>query len=450
MSPDTIKIPHLFEPRSYQRQLLEAFDRRCRRLVSVRHRRSGKSTDAVQLIVREAWQHVGTFFIICPTYAQGRKVYWDGLTHEGRRLLLGYIPPALIASVSENEMQIVLTNGAVIQVVGADQPERLRGTNPLGVVFDEYSVMPTSEPWEILRPVLAENGGWGLFCFTPTGRNHAWELYEMARTNPEWFCQLLTVADTRRDAAGEDGAPVIAEAIVDRERLEGMSEERIQQEYFCSFNAAIQGAYYAKELARAEQDKRITRVPWESRVEVDTSWDLGVGDSTAIIFFQTVSREIRIIDCLEASGEGLPFYAKALRERPYVYGTHYGPHDLAVRELGSGKSRYAIAAGLGIRFKIVRNLSIDDGIAAARAIFPRCWFDDVKCRPLLRALAEYRKDWSEDKQTFSARPRHDWASHFSDSFRYLSIGYREPDREPRRPVRVKNDWDVMNYERERA
>jgi phage terminase large subunit len=420
-----IEVPYRFEPRSYQRPVLEAFEEGCRRAALIWHRRASKSTVSVQLVVTWSVEAVGTYFIVTPTYSQGRKIYWDGLTHDGRRLLLGYIPPDLIESASENEMQVVLTNGSVIQIVGADQADRLRGTNPRGVVFDEYSVMPTSEPWDILRPVLAENGGRALFCFTPRGRNHAFDLWEMARTNPEWYTSRLTVADTRRDAEGEDGGPVISEDIVDRERLEGMSEELVQQEFYCSFAAAIHGAYYAKELAQAEAGKRITRVPWESALTVHTAWDLGIGDATAIIFFQAVRNEVRLIDYLEASGEGLPFYAKALKERPYAYGDHHGPHDLRVRELGTGKSRFEQAASLGIRFRVVRNLPIDDGIAAARAMFARCWFDDTKCRGLLRALAEYRKDWSDDKQTFAAKPRHDWASHGADAFRYLALGHRE-------------------------
>lgn len=424
-----VDLPYRFTPRSYQRTVLAGLEA-YKRSVLVIHRRGTKSTMAVNHTVAAAWKRVGSYFLICPTFAQARRIYWDGLTHDGRRLLLGYIQEELLASVSENEMQIVLTNGSVIQLMGADQADRLRGTNPVGVIFDEYALMPTSEPWDICRPVLAENDGFAVFCFTPKGRNHAHALYEMARLNPEWFTYLATVADTRRDAEGENGRPVVTAEQVERERAEGMPDELIQQEFYCSFNAAIAGAYYAKELQRAELEGRIDAVPWISTQPVHTAWDLGVGDATVIVAFQLIGASIHVIDAYESHGEGLAHYVGVLqqwaRDRHYVYGKHYAPHDIGQREFGTGLARWDQAKHLGVRFQVLDRGRLEDGIAAGRAAFARARFDKTRCRKLLDALANYRSEWSEEKQVLALRPRHDWSSHYADAWRYLAMSIKEP------------------------
>jgi hypothetical protein len=447
-----VTVPYRWVPRLHNRALLEVFDGGCRRIITVRHRRSGKSTDAVVITVRAAWARIGTYFIICPTYAQGRKVYWDGTTHDGRRLLLGYIPRELIASISENEMQVVLVNGSVIQVVGADQPDRLRGTNPVGVTFDEYSMMPSAECWDIVRPVLAENGGWALFAFTPRGRNHAWQLYEMARTNPEWFTQRLTVSDTWRDATGEDGTPIIPERVVDADRLEGMTEELVQQEYYCSFAAAVAGAVYGPQMAAVETEGRVRPVPYDPRQRVVTAWDIGKG-TTAIIFAQTVYETVRIIDYLELKQDDLAAAVKAIQQKPYVYAQrHIGPHDLEHGEWGAGRSRVATAQRLGVHFRVLPKTSIDEGVHAARMLLPRCVFDEGRAQALIAALSHYEREWDEVKKIMAVKPRADWASHGADAFRYLAMGLRDPaDERPelRKPYTAKHTFDPLDPHRDR-
>jgi hypothetical protein len=249
----------------------------------------------------------------------------------------------------------------------------------------------------------------------------------MALRNPDtWFVSRLTVDETKRP----DGTPVITPEMIESERREGVSEEMIQQEYYCSFEGCMEGAYYGKQLTAARADGRITKVPFDPAIGVETYWDIGVGDSTAIWFVQSVRREIRVIDYLEASGETLSYYAKELQKRPYVYSEHHGPHDLQVKEWASGgkdgepKTRIEVAKSLGIAFRIVPNISIDDGINAARDILARCWFDEEKCQRGLLALASYHKAFDEKLKTFRSYPQHDWSSHAADGFRYLAVGHR--------------------------
>jgi hypothetical protein len=233
---------------------------------------------------------------------------------------------------------------------------------------------------------------------------------------------LLTIADTKR----EDGTPIISLADLEAERREGKSEEFLQQEYYCSFNAAIQGSYYGKLILEAEQGGRITRVPYDSALPVFTAWDLGIGDATGIWFVQPTAFEFRVIDYYESSGEGLSHYAKKLQEKPYVYAKHIMPHDIEVRELGTGKSRKEVALSLGIRPIDVcpKDLSVEDGINQVRSILPRCYFDEEKTRAGVRALKDYKKEWDEKRQEFKSYAYHDWTSHAADAFRYFATGYR--------------------------
>ena len=435
-----IHLPHRFHPRSYQQAVFEAFDRGITRAACPWHRRSGKDTTALNLTITKMVERVGAYYHFFPTFAQGKRILWDGINRAGMPFL-EHFPPELVAQKNETELQITLTNGSIWQLIGTDNMDRVVGTNPVGCTYSEFSLQ-NPKAWDLFRPILRENGGWALFLYTMRGRNHAYKLFEMAKRNPGWFCSFLTVADTRRDAPGEDGGPVITEADIEKDRAEGMAEELIRSEYYNDADVALVGAYYGKHLDEVRQSGRIAHVPWEPGLPVDTWWDLGVSDSTVILFTQGSRFEVRVIDCLEASGEGLPFYAKVLRDKPYVYGTHHAPHDIQVRELGSGKSRLEMAQALGLHFEVVPNLPLADGINAARAFFARCWFDADTCEPLLNALASYRKAYDEAAQTFRNHPEHSWASHFADAFRYLAVGFREPEapRGPEDAYAVSN-WD---------
>lgn len=260
-----------------------------------------------------------------PTATQGRKVVWEGLDGTGRRLIDQAFPREVRASMWHDRMTMELKCSSVWQVVGSDNYDRLVGANPVGVVFSEWS-LTDPRAWDYVRPILAENGGWALFIHTPRGKNHGYELYDLVRHHGDWFSEKLTVAETG----------ILSPEAVEAERRSGMSEALIQQEYYCSFEAANEGSYYGKLLEQAEQEGRVTAVPHQPELAVETWWDLGIGDSTAIWFVQRAGQELHLIDYYECSGEGFAHYAKVLQERGYVYGTHWAPHDIQARDWGRG------------------------------------------------------------------------------------------------------------------
>ncbi len=427
----TIRLPNKWRPRDYQLPLWSAMERGCTRAVAVWHRRAGKDATSLHWTTVAAMQRVGVYWHMLPTLAQGRKVIWDGIAKDGTRVLDAW-PAELITKRRNDEMKIELANGAIWQVVGSDNYNSLVGSNPVGVVFSEYSLADPAA-WDFIRPILAENGGWALFIFTPRGRNHGHGLYQMARDDPDWHCSLLTVDDT--------GA--LPEGAVEAERRAGMSEEMIRQEFFCSFEAPLFGAYYAAEMLAAEKDGRIGGVPYDSHVPVETWWDLGIGDSTAIWFVQRVGKELHAIDYYEASGEPLAHYAHVIQDRGYVYGEHVFPHDVRARELISGKTREEALDSLGLTVSTVAIHRVEDRIEAVRSALAGAWFDAKKCERGIEALRQYRKEYDEAHKTFRTKPVHDWASHGADAF---GIGVmHEPTRSAWKPIRYpSNPYEVAS------
>lgn len=412
----SISLPHNFTPRDYQDDFFDAMNRGCKRAVLVWHRRAGKDTCAWNYLIYTAYLHRGIYYYIFPEFSQGRKVLWDGMTNDGFRFI-DFIPSGLIAHRNNQEMKITLINGSIIQVVGSDNYDSLMGTNPSGCIFSEYSLQ-NPNAWLYVRPILDANKGWAIFVYTPRGANHAKDLYDMAKSNSDWFCQRLTVEDTGVMNAAD------LERLRDKEKL---SEDIIQQEWYCSFTQGIQGAYYVKYIQDAYKEHRIGVVPYDEQALVHTAWDIGVGDSTCIIWFQLVGKEIRCIDYYEASGEGLPHYAKIIKQKPYTYGKHYAPHDIAAREFSHGLARTEIAASLGIRFEVLPTLKLskDEAIEGVRGRFNRIWIDAVKCERLISCLENYRKEWIEKLQMYSNRPLHNWASHGSDAFSYMCLAVKK-------------------------
>lgn len=230
---------------------------------------------------------------------------------------------------------------------------------------------------------------------------------------------------------------ILSPEAVEAERRSGMSEALIQQEYYCSFEAANEGSYYGKLLEQAEQGGRVTVVPPQPELMVDTWWDLGIGDSTAIWFAQRAGQELHLIDYYKCSGEGLAHYAKVLQDRGYVYGTHWAPHDIQARELGTGKSRPEVAKGLGIRFKVAPRLAVEDGIETVRNLLPRCWFDAERCRTGLKFLRHYHRDYNDRRQAFLPHPVHDFSSHAADAFRTGAVTVRNEGAQARDARRME-------------
>jgi hypothetical protein len=408
-----------YEPRPLQAEIHRGMDTH-RFGAVVCHRRFGKTVMALnhlQIAALECQRERPRFAFIAPTYSQAKSIAWDYLVH--------YASPIPGIKPRVSELSVTYPNDAQVRLFGADNPDSLRGLYFDGVVFDEYGLQPPRIFTEVIRPALSDREGWALFLGTPAGKNQFYDVIQQAKSDPGWYFAEFKASQTgyvkpyELDAARKD-----------------MTPDEYQQEYECSFEASVKGAIYAAELASARSSGRIVRVGVDPVLPVDTDWDLGVGDATAIWFSQSLrSGEVRLIDYYEASGEGLPHYAKVLRDKGYTYGTHWAPHDIAVKELGSGRSRLETAHTLGIRFQIAPNVPLEDGIHAARMLLPRCWFDETRCQAGLEALQHYRRDFNTRINEFKATPVHDWASHGADAFRYLALRQQTPH--PRKAPKYK-------------
>jgi len=417
-----VTLPNHWTPRDYQIPLWTALESGVKRAACVWHRRAGKDLTALNWTATEAFRRVGLYWHLLPTYSQGRKIVWEGMDREGRPFLDAF-PDELISRKRDDEMTLWLVNGSRFQVVGTDHIDRLVGANPIGVTFSEYSLHDPAA-WELIRPMLAENGGTALFIYTYRGRNHGYKLLKQAEKNPNWFAQVLTVDDT-------DGA--VSQEAIDEDRASGMPEELIQQEYYCSPDAPLVGSYYGEVLTwMADQTPpRIgTEATWVPNIPVETGWDLGIGDSTAIWFGQQVGHQLRLIDYMERSGEDISFYAKALREKPYVYGNAYLPHDAAHRELGTGKTIMEQLQSLGVRPLLQGKFSQSDQIAGVRLMLRQAWIHEENCERGLQSLREFVKQPIEGERgpsgelLYRDQPLHNWASHGASALATLILGLR--------------------------
>jgi phage terminase large subunit len=433
-----VQIPYV--PRPLQREV----GRLCRSKrfgVLVCHRRFGKTVLGVNVNQQTALmceQPRPRTAYIGPTYTQAKATAWDYMQF--------YARPIPGMKPNQSELRIDYPNEGQARIFGADNPDSLRGLYLDRAVLDEFGLHPKKTFSEVIGPTLVDRGGSALFLGTPNGKNQFHEIAQHAKAreaagDPDWFFREYKASQTGLlDAAYLEQARQL------------MTADEYAQEFECSFEAAVKGAIFARELEQAQTDNRVTRVPYDPLLPVDTTWDLGFGgkgDSTAIWFTQSLrNHEIRVIDYYEAQGEGLPFYAGILQQKRYVYGQHWAPHDIIVKE-STGKTRIETAASLGINFQIVPNVAIEDGIHAARMIFGRCWFDAEKCKAGIEALRHYRRDYNQRLNEFKATPVHDWASHAADGFRYLAVRHQPPDEkrafmdEPRQQSHGGSDWMSM-------
>ena len=375
--------------------------------VEVAHRRAGKTVALINECIKGALTCTlpsPRFSYIAPFLNQSKAIAWDYLKHYA-----GAIPGTVF---NESELRADLPNGGRVRLFGADNPNALRGLYHDGVVLDEFGDMDPAIWTEVIRPALSDRKGWATFAGTPRGKNTFYDLRNRGlKHDPEWETWILKASET-----GLLGAADLKDA------RDSMDESTYAREYECDFDASIEGAYYAKEMAKAEADKRICRVPIEPTVKVDTWWDLGIDDATAIWFVQDVGQERHIIDYLEVSGEGLPSIAKRLDAKDYRYGRNILPHDANARELGTGVSRVETLERLGLRnIEIVPAQEVVDGINATRLMLPRCWFDAERCERGIEALKQYRREWDGKRQVWRERALHDWSSHAADAFRYGAL-----------------------------
>lgn len=431
------QIPYNFIARSYQipflHQVQKAIEGRSdkRYFMQIWHRRSGKDkTNIADVAPRKLIQEPCLVKYIYPTLVMGRDNLWDGIGADGFRYI-EHIPRFIQKGIS-NQTRMMITTGtigkgeSIFQIGGSDKPDSLRGGNPKLVIFSEWSEQDPYA-WDVIEPILRENDGIGIFNTTPKGDNHARSLYEYAKNHPKWYVELLTAVDT--GVWTKEELEQIRLDIIKRFEADGRSESEasayFEQEYMCSFKAPVIGSYYGSAIQKAEKDGRITNVPYDSNLTVNTFWDLGVDDSTTIWFHQSVGNENRFIDYYENTGEGISHYASVLMQKGYEYGEHYAPFDIEVKELGTGKTRMEIARNNGIIFRVAPKLSLEDGINATRGILSTCWFDKDKCNRGIQALKNYQKEWDEKNKVFRNYPLHNWASHGADAFRYFAVSYKK-------------------------
>jgi hypothetical protein len=375
----------------------------------VTHRRAGKTVACVEDLQHAAMWCTKVrprFAYISPFLKQSKAVAWDYLRAATAPLRKHG------ARVHESELRVdYAINDGQVRLYGADNADALRGIYLDGIVLDEYADMDPRVWSEIIRPALADRGGWAVFIGTPKGRNAFFELWRRAQSEADWFTLMLKASDTGLIPASEL-------ELAKRD----LSEEQYAQEFECSFDAAVVGAYYGKLMARAEEERRITGVPYDPAAPVWTSWDLGIRDATAIWFAQAIGREIRIIDYYEAAGVDLGHYVRELGARPYVYAGHIVPHDAQAKELGTGKSRLEVLESLGLKnLQLAPLHRLEDGINAVRVFLPKCWFDAEKCARGIDALKLYRAQYDDKLQALRPHPVHDWTSHAADAFRYLAL-----------------------------
>lgn len=398
-----------FNPRPYQMGMINAWKNGKKRILCIWPRRAGKDICAWNIALRQCIIKTCVVYYVLPTYSQARKVIFDSITNNSLRFT-DFIPYELVDSTNSQEMKIRFKNGSLLQLIGGDSYDQsLVGTNPKGIVFSEYALMDP-RAYQFARPILAANDGWAIFVSTPRGKNHLWEMYNIASNSPDWYCEKLSITETNH----------IPLAALEQERKE-LSEDLIQQEYFCSFEMGVEGAYYTKYIDRMRLKNQIGMVPWEVGFNVHTAWDIGVRDSTSIIFFQIVGQTIRVIDCYEKNKEGLEHYIHVIKSKPYTYGKHIAPHDIGVMEFGSGITRIEKARHLGLNFTLANDVGIMDGIEAVRSSFSKMWIDETNCRSLIRSLENYRQEYDAKKKVYKSTPLHDFSSHFADAMRYLCV-----------------------------
>lgn len=422
-----IELPYQWSPRPYQEKLWWSLEAGIKRAVCVWHRRSGKDLTAINWCAPQTFNRRGLYWHVFPTYAEGRRVVWQGQDKGGRPFLDAF-PEELYHRKLDQEMSLFLKNGSIYQVVGCDHIDRLMGANPIGVIMSEYALQNPAA-WNLIMPMLAENDGWAIFPYTPRGHNHGYRLFEMAKENEDWFAEKLTIDDT---------SATTLEA-VERDRTAGMPEELIQQEYYCSFESALAGSYYAQVLTWLGDQKppRIREVPHDESFEVITGFDIG-RDTTAIWFAQQIAAEFRLIDYYETYGEEPAHYMKVMRGQAddetrhmarYRYGDCWMPHDAKAKRMGMPQTIEQQFRSMGLRVRVGKKFDLEDQHAGVRKMLRQTWIDKHKCERGLMALREYVKQAIPDQRgpnnepLYRDQPVHNWASHGASALATLMMNF---------------------------
>jgi len=421
-----IDIPFQFERRHYQEPVWQALKSGKKRVVACWHRGAGKDLFALNYLIWKAVQTPGVYLHCFPKYNQGKKAIWNSVhnTDDGRAMsYLDHIPKELIKSKNSSDMRIELFNGSIYCVMGIDgkNATQARGMNPSFVIMSEYAYMDP-ESWYTLEPRVSQNDGTALFLSTPNGQNHFYHLYNHAarEDSTDYFASRMTIEDTQ----------TLSPDHIDKLRSEGIPEDFIQQEYYCNFSRGAEGSYYGKQIQAARDDGRLCILRMSTNLPVGTAWDIGIGDSTAIFFWQKLANgNINILHYYENHGEGLPHYCRYLDQwkakTGCIYGQHFVPHDMRNADFGSGDKRIDVARALGYQMTIVKKESVDEGIQNVRSLLPHCSFDEKECKQGINALDFYRKKWNDTLKVYYDEPLHDRYSHGADAFRYLAAGLKQ-------------------------
>ena len=411
-----------YKPRPAQLQIHEAVDQH-RFVVGVAHRRMGKTVAALNQLIKsslENGQQSPRYAYIAPTYGQAKRVAWDYLTH--------FVRP-LNAEANITELRVDFL-GRRIQLFGSDNPDSLRGQYFDGVVLDEIGDQNPKIWNEIIRPSLSDRKGYCLFIGTPKGNNHFKDLFDRADKEEGWAALQFRASETK---------------LIDEEELlsarKEMGDDKFNQEFECSFNAAVEGSYYGKIIGELEEKNRMCEITRDDLCQTYVAWDLGMGDSTALWVAQNAGQEVRLMDYVENHGQGLDWYVNWLKDNKWETAEQLLPHDVAVRELGTGKSRLEVLRESGLNVKVLPRLSVDDGIQSVRRLLPRCWFNIPQVKQGLDCLRNYRREHDEKRNVFFDKPLHDWASHGSDSFRYLALGMEQTNTWSQ-PLKINANWIV--------
>lgn len=424
-----MKIPNNWRPREDQGPLWEYLQGGGLRAVEVAHRRWGKDDVALHFTATQAMQRIGNYWHMLPQYGQARKVVWSAINpNTGLRRIDEAFPEEIRAHTRSHDMSIEFTNGSMWQLVGSDNYNSIVGAPPIGIVYSEWA-LANPLAFAYLDPVLQQNGGWQLFIYTSRGNNHGRTTYEAALKDPDWFAEKISAKDT----------PVFTSkqlTKIEEKYKEIFGREYggtlFDQEYLCSWEGGLLGAYFSEQIRQARKDNRITAVPHMPGIEVDTFWDLGIDDSMTIWFMQPVGKSFHFIDYYESSGYGLEHYAKVLKEKPYTYGNHWMPHDANAREMTNSeiaKTRKQVAEDLGIKpiqvIQRARNMDIivQVHIPAVRNVLSQCYFDEIKCADGIMALENFRAEYDDEKKKLGNRPVHDWSSHGSSAMITFAVGY---------------------------
>ena len=442
-----IRIPNNWKPRDYQMPAWSYLENGGKHAELIWHRRSGKDDLALNRTAVAAFERVATYWHMLPLQTQVRKAIWTAINpHSGIRRIDEAFPKELRENTNDQEMFIRFKNGSTWQALGSDNYDSMVGSPPAGITYSEWGLAnPSARGY--LRPIIAENNGWQIYITTPRGKNHAYSTFKAAQKNSESFAQLLTAEET--------GILTPAQLIIERQEYidtygEDQGNALFEQEYYCSFEAAILGAYYGKELAAVEREGRRGYFPVDPNFPVHTAWDIGKTDDTSIWFYQSTFDGLRIIDFHSSHGNDIDFYVDLLINKPYAVKYLVLPHDAKAKRLGMKRTveeQFRDAGKQhGFKVAVLPVLSIQDGIQAARKTFPVCYFNETTCMDGLEALAQYRREWDDAKKCFNDNPVHDWTSHPADAFRYLSLAWqatKRPDKPKKQDITKKPTLDQL-------